>query len=533
MQTEGVADVLWARVSTLIADTIGLNFPPERRQDLQRGLASAAIEFGFEDAAACADWLLSVALTRKQLHTLAGHLTVGETYFFRERNTFDALRQQILPEILRQRRGREQRLRLWSAACSTGEEPYSLAILLRQLLPDWQDWRVTILATDINERFLKKAAAGVYGEWSFRESPTGFKETFFTRTADGRFAIASEIRQQVTFVPLNLAQDVFPSLATDTNAMDLIFCRNVLMYFTPAQMRKLVDNLRYALTDGGWLAVSPSECSKDLFTQFVSVSFPGTTFYRKSRIEERVGITRPTTLAGTVAQCAAPSGDPISARAPSDIATPSIQYNSTGGSGPNAEANAQPQQPAAVAQALYQQGQYAEAAAMLTLLVEEAGLDAEHSAEALIVTTSVFSLLARSLANEGRLTDARTWGERWIAADKLNARAHYLHATVLQELGERELARGSLQRAVYLQPDFSLAHFALGNLARAGGFASQATRHFRNALRLLHTRPADEVLPESDGLTAARLGEIIATLLDLPQRPFVSRGDSSDGEHGR
>lgn len=167
MQTDGVPDALWGCLSEFIAQNTGLHFPPERRSDLQRGFTAAAAEFGFADSARCADWLLSTPLTRPQLHTLASHLTVGETYFFRDRKTFDALAQHILPELLRRRRGREQRLRLWSAACSTGEEPYSLAILLQQLLPDWRDWHITILATDINPRSLQKAAAGVYGEWSF------------------------------------------------------------------------------------------------------------------------------------------------------------------------------------------------------------------------------------------------------------------------------------------------------------------------------------------------------------------------------
>ena len=136
MQTDGVPEALWPRLSEFIAEHIGLHFPPERRPDLQRALTAVAAEFGFANSARCADWLLSSPLTRPQLHTLASHLTVGETYFFRERKTFEALAQHVLPELIRCRRGREQRLRLWSAACSTGEEPYSLAILVQQLLPD-------------------------------------------------------------------------------------------------------------------------------------------------------------------------------------------------------------------------------------------------------------------------------------------------------------------------------------------------------------------------------------------------------------
>lgn len=471
MQTDGVPDALWRRLSEFIAQNTGLHFPPERRSDLQRGFTAAAAEFGFEDSAHYADWLLSTSLTRPQLHTLASHLTVGETYFFRERKTFDALAQSILPELISRRRGRAQRLRLWSAACSTGEEPYSLAILVQQLLPDWRDWHVTILATDINPRFLQKAAAGVYAEWSFRESPSWFKDRYFTRTQDGRFAVDPQIRNCVSFAPLNLAQDCFPSLVTDTNAMDVIFCRNVLMYFTPVHARKVVENLRDALTDDGWLAVSPTECSQALFSRFVAVNFPDTILHRKCNAEER-SATCTSAPSGTTPERAAwaldaPQPQPSTPVAAAAVQTPSASSQTERG----------PQ---------------------------------------------VFSVLARALANQGNLTDALAWTERWIAADKIDPAAHYFHAMVLQEMGESKAARHSLDRAVYLLPDFALAHFALGNLARADSRTAAANKHFANALHVLRGCPADELLPESEGMTAGRLMEIIGTLLALPARPLSS-----------
>jgi chemotaxis protein methyltransferase CheR len=474
MQTDGVPDALWGRLSEFIAQNTGLHFPPERRSDLQRGFTAAAAEFGFADSARCADWLLSASLTRPQLHTLASHLTVGETYFFRERRTFDALAQRILPELLRRRRGREQRLRLWSAACSTGEEPYSLAILLQQLLPDWRDWHITILATDINPRFLQKAAAGVYGEWSFRESPSWFKDRYFTRTRDGRFAVDPQIRNCVSFAPMNLAQDCFPSLATDTNAMDVIFCRNVLMYFTPVHARKVVANLHSALTDDGWLAVSPAECSQYLFSRYVAVNFPDSILYRKCNAEERSSTGTP---------------------APSDTAPQCTAWAFDG-----------PQLSTSVVAAP------AQTPTSDTPLVPS---QTEQGSQQ-------FSVLARALANRGKLADAVSWTERWIAADKIDPAAHYLHAMVLQEMGESEAARHSLHRAVYLQPDFALAHFALGNLARADSRGSAANKHFANALHVLRGCPPDELLPESEGMTAGRLKEIIGTLLALPARPLSS-----------
>jgi chemotaxis protein methyltransferase CheR len=486
-----MADALWPRVSEFVAQQTGLHFPAERRQDLQRGLIAAAAEFGFADTSSCAEWLLSTPLTRPQLNILASHLTIGETYFFREPETFGALAEHILPGLIQRRRGREQRLRLWSAACSTGEEPYSLAILLRRLLPDWADWHVKILATDINERFLQKAAAGVYGEWSFRQSPAGFKEQYFTRTADGRFAVAPQIRDCVSFAQLNLAGDSFPSLASDTNAMDVILCRNVMIYFTPAHSRKLVERLRNALMDDAWLAVSPSECSQDLFSRFTAVNFPGSVLYQKCPGESVRPPTWTVTTVRTQAQHPAPMLEVP--QQPNAVVPNTVAATAVG-----------TPDPLAVAESLYGQGRYAEAAG--TLLASRAEVP------------RAFSLLTRALANQGQLAEALAWSERWIAADKMDCAAHYLHAMILQEQGEREAARRALNRAVYLQPEFALAHFALGNLARAAG-QGEANRHFENALRLLRACPPDQPLPESDGLGAGRLMEIISTVLRLPDRP--------------
>src|SRR5262245_53252795 len=116
--------MLWSQVSERIATTMGLHYPAERWADLQRGLERAAKELGFANAAACGRWLSSATPTKAQLDVLASHLTVGETYFFREKNTFEGLAGTILPELVQARRRCGKRLRIWSAACCTGEEPY-------------------------------------------------------------------------------------------------------------------------------------------------------------------------------------------------------------------------------------------------------------------------------------------------------------------------------------------------------------------------------------------------------------------------
>jgi chemotaxis protein methyltransferase CheR len=123
--------------------------------------------------------------------------------------------------------------------------------------------------------------AGVYGQWSFRGVPVETRDAWFRRTPEGQFEILPAIRKMVAFACLNLVEDVYPSLTSNTNAMDLIFCRNVLMYFTPEQARRVVANLRRSLVEGGQLAVSATEASRELLSEFVPTGIPGITLYRK------------------------------------------------------------------------------------------------------------------------------------------------------------------------------------------------------------------------------------------------------------
>jgi chemotaxis protein methyltransferase CheR len=279
--THTIPCVLLAQLSDLITARLGLHFPKPRWSDLERGIRAAARELHFPNVAAFTRWLLASPLTRQQVAILASHLTVGETYFFREPGVFAMLEEEILPTLMRARRQHTRRLRLWSAGCATGEEPYSIAISLSKVIPARHGWQVTLLATDINPRFQQTASEGVYREWSFRDTPPWIKARYFSRHPGGRLAICPAIQKTVTFASLNLIDNVYPSLLTNTTAMDVIFCRNVLMYLAPEQAKSVVHRLYHTLADGGWLIVSPSETSQALFASFQTVNLPRAILYRK------------------------------------------------------------------------------------------------------------------------------------------------------------------------------------------------------------------------------------------------------------
>ncbi len=439
---------LLAEVSALVAGRMGLDFPEERWPDLARGLGTACKEMGFEDPGELALLLTTSEITVRQIETLASHLTVGETYFLRDPGSFEILEQEILPPVIARRRGAGRTLRLWSAGCCTGEEAYSLAITCARALPDIREWNVSILATDINPKFLKKAEAGIYSEWSFRGAPGWLRERFFSPARGREHAIYPEMKRYVHLAYLNLAEDAYPSLHNQTNAMDVILCRNVIMYFTPDHQRRVVAALHRCLVEGGCLLVNPAEASTSLFQMFDMESIGGVTLYRKASRPARVGPAWVAAIAPVVPIAPVVEDEPVAPTAP-----------------------APPIQPFQVPR-------------------RENPL-----------------VMARKHADQGRLEQALASCEDAIQADRTSPAAHFLRAAICQELGRTDEAIASLGKVLYIDQDFILAHHVLGGIYRRMGKQKESRRHLDVTIALLAARGRDEIVPESDGMTAGRLME--------------------------
>jgi chemotaxis protein methyltransferase CheR len=504
--TRTINDQLLSQFSEFVTARFGLHFPRKRWCDLARKAVAAAEQFGYADPSACIRWLLSAQLTRGQLDTLAGCLTIGETYFFREQKSFDLLESQILPELISSRRGKEQRLRIWSAGCSTGEEAYSIAILLQRMIPDLPEWHITILATDLNPCALRKAVRGEYSDWSFRGVSRWVKERYFTRNGEGRFEVAATVRKMVTFTQLNLAEDPFPSISNNTNAMDIIFCRNVLMYFAEERMAKAVEQFHHSLVAGGWLLVSPCETSNALFRRFETVSFHDAVMYRKEGHGKPAlsvlpfdAVKEPTVP--FFPQAAAPGTAPP----PQYVLPPAQPVPVLETVQPATDPHSSPYDEAL---ALYRKGLYAEAATELSGLAAKGARESGAAGHG-----KAAALLARIFANQGEFAKAREWTEKAIAVNKLDPELRYLQAIIFQEEGTVEAAVAALKKTLYLDQGFVLAHFALANLSQQRGRAKDAARHLENAAALLGGYGDDDLLPGSDGLSARRLGEIIAATM--------------------
>jgi chemotaxis protein methyltransferase CheR len=516
-----LSPLLLSQLSQLIEVWMGLFFPPERWADLERKLQMAAPAFACADAEACARFLTTTPITKEQLDLLATHLTVGETYFFREPRSLEVLEQQILPELLEQRCGVDQHLRVWSAACCTGEEPYSIAILLHRLMADLSSWRTTILATDISPRFLRKAVEGVYGQWSFRSVSSTLREQYFSRTPSGHFAIRPTLKNMVHFAQLNLVEDVYPAATNNTADMDVILCRNVLIYFTAERIKRIIEQFHHTVIDGGWLIVSPVETAFVMDSPFTPVQFPGVTLFRKDPRRQTVSIpfglfglpvssdpvehrtatptVNETVLVGaSVAPTVALASDAVYPHA--DHISPTTSIHAAASSSPLYDE----------ARELYARGQYAQAIEKLLTLRRQPGRGGPSPFTPLQEQT--MALLARAHANQGQLPEAQSWCEQALTVNKCDPGLHYLRATILLECGQEAEARLSLTRALYLDQHFVLAHFALGNMARQRKEFKEAEKHFDNTLALLQRHQPEDILPESEGMSAGRLAQIIADM---------------------
>jgi chemotaxis protein methyltransferase CheR len=502
-----IPNALLAQLSKLVSDQMGLHFPKGRWLDLLRGIRSASQEFGFSDVEKCIHWLLSKQLKKRQIEILALHLTVGETYFLREPKLFDALEKHIIPNLIKERRKTNKRIRIWSAACCTGEEPYSIAIELMRLLPDINDWNITILATDINTHFLKRASEGVYRQWSFRGTPYWLQENYFKKTEEGFFEILPKIKRMVKFQYLNLVEDSYPELMNDTNAMDLIFCRNVLMYFTPDQVNRVIDRLYRSILETGWLIVSSSETSHILYKQFVTVNFPGAICYQKdSQIkeqEEKIKEYVPQVIPELTKNESTLDSfkrifDTDKKYEVKDTKNPVVQNVKLKEEKVNQKTELIEYHDALE---FFKLGHYEQTIekALEVLSIQKENADA-------------MMLLAKAYANQGKLNDALIWSEKAIKINKLNPEFHHLNAVILQEQGLIEEAMKSLKKTIYLEPNFILAHFMLGNLFRQQGSNKESNKYFENALTLLNNHETEQILPESEGMTAGRLREFIVAM---------------------
>jgi chemotaxis protein methyltransferase CheR len=223
------------------------------------------------------DCLTVKPIRQTELIALLNEITIGETCFFRNQPQLDALRQIVVPKIIEAKAKLPlRRLRIWSAGCSTGEEPYTLSMLLREEML-LKDWAVEIIATDLNERSLTHARNAVYGSYSTRNLTAFYRQKYFVPEGE-QLQVEPATRANISFSRLNLSDD---TRMTFMKSLDIIFCCNVLIYFDLASKRRVIQHFYNNLLPHGYLFLGHSESLFGVSDEFRLVHVPGATAYVK------------------------------------------------------------------------------------------------------------------------------------------------------------------------------------------------------------------------------------------------------------
>lgn len=474
-----VAPVVLDMAATLLRERTGLVFPPVRRSALAEGLNRAMRRAGTADLLT---YLQRLAGETALLDDLVTEVTVGETHFFRAPEQFAAIQERVLAPWLTRGAGT---LRVWSAGCASGEEPYTMAILLHQL---GLGGRAHILGTDISRTALAKARRGRYTRWSLRGVATDVERAYF-RPRNAELELLPEVRRAVEFRYLNLVVDSYPSAATGVYGMDLVLCRNVLMYFDADTVAHVARRLLDSLSPSGWLVLGASD-------PMVADTVPCETVLTSAGLAYRRGEPRlvtPVLPARTEPVPAPPVFVEPPMRPPAPPALDAAKP----------DAASTPEDPEQAAEA-YRARDYARAAALAGGAVRRAPED-----------LTGWVVLTRALANRGLLAEAGAACATALDRHRLAAELHYLHAVLLGEAGRIEESATAAGRALYLEPTLVVAHLALASALARSGETAGARRAAQNACHLLSAMPAEARVRAADGETAAQLLQMAAVQLAL------------------
>ena len=263
----------------LIAARTGLAIRVKDRESVARALLARMNERALDEASYLKLLSSHGDAAQDEWRVLAPALTNGESYFWRDKGQFELLRREILPLLAR---GRPRELRLWSAGCSTGEEVYSLAMLCHELFAD-KSPRIQIIGTDLNDDALERARRGCYGHWSFRGVAPQLQERYFTRHPDG-WHVKAELRASVHFRRFNLCAPRDEARANGLSDFDLILCRNVLIYLSPAAINGAVALFGGALREGGFLMTGHAELANRNLSDLAPRSWPESLVFQKAAI---------------------------------------------------------------------------------------------------------------------------------------------------------------------------------------------------------------------------------------------------------
>ena len=413
-----------------------------------------------------------------EIKLLLDEITVQETYFFRDKNQFQALIEYVLPALIEEKRHKDRSLRIWSAGCSTGEEPYTIAMILNEYFSNILDWDILIRATDVNMNALKKAEQAIYRKHSLRGVSDFIKSKYFFR--DGMsYSLKDSIKSMVNFTYFNLASDTFLPVGKG-NKWDIIFCRNVIIYFHKERIRSLLERFYRALHDTGYLFLGFSENIFSYSNDFESVHYENSFFYKKK----------------------SPKASPDKSRLPKPI----MHYQKK-------KALEKRHSKARQKSILSEEETFEKKLDAIKDLFYLEKYDKAYQKMAGIriipkeKEIEYLFLKARILSNLSKLDEANHLINLILSKDSLNKEAYFLRALIQFTLNNINDAIASFRKVLYVDADYVLARLYLGDLYRMNGNQKFARREYQNALITLEKNIQIDLGPFASGFSAEILAQ--------------------------
>jgi chemotaxis protein methyltransferase CheR len=488
------------RFRHVIARRLGLRLDDGRLGELGALLSRRAAAAGRSPAMYLGEF--EAAKMQGEIDALAEALTVPETYFFRDRNQLHAFRELALPTRMRAQ-AKTRQLRVLSAGCASGEEAYSLAILGREVVD--RSWDMSIVGVDLNPAMLDKARQGRYSRWSLRETPGDVRDRWFR--PDGReFVLDESLRASVRFELCNLVDSERTLWRPDS--YDIVFFRNVLMYFTADQTQAVIDSVSRSLKPGGYLFLGHAEALRGLSTTLQLQHTHGTFYYQRSGPLASAALPLPAIPRWTDDDVLPSADEPMpwieaieraSARVesltnPAPRPAPATQ-RSRGGTAPKWDLTP--------GFNLLREERFTEASAFIRSLPPEAARE-----PAVLLLDAVLS------AQAGWLIEAEEAARRLLIVDESSAAAHYVLALCREGAGDLHGAGRHNQIAVYLDETFAMPHLHLGLMARRAGEDIVARRELEQALSLLEHEEESRLLLFGGGFGRRALVVLCRTELE-------------------
>ncbi len=448
-------------------------------------------------------------------------LTTGESYFFRDKGQIALLKNRLLPQLIEykkrshlQQNTPKPSLRIWSAGCSTGEEVYSIAVLVQQLIPDLHNWNILILGTDINLESIAKAKRGIYESWSFRMVEPEIVRRYFNPRQQS-WEVKETISSMVKFQEGNLIKDNFPQPLFGIHDMDIIICRNVFIYFDVISISTVLDKFYHTLNTAGYLITGHAELHGQNLNKLQTKVFPESLVYQRNKNLPLEKCPSSTPLLPTSSNAIKLSS--LGKQPESNVLLPiSTNINSLNTLVKQQEVNisklkgenSQQLQktsklPASITtvETLFNRGEY-------TAAIQEA----EQLIKQYPLHFDACYLLAQAWANLGNVEKATFYCEQAIKIDELSIFPYYLLAHIAEEKGDNSKAKKILRKIIYLNPDSINAYLELGDIYQRESDRNKSKKMRITALELLNQLPPHLIVEPSKN-TVSELTEQVNSLL--------------------